>query len=243
MYQTLVRSVSSAGNYARERIAFGVHYDTEGFMRFLQIAGASVASALLLAGCSGGNGTPPTSTVHSEPAMSNSSFEDLSFQTALNTSDASESIATPVRTVSRAMPQALLAGSASEPLILATMVETGLNQTGVPCINCVSGAQTSANVGLTYPLSYVAATVPSLQYVFFFSDFNFTGKCKFSVTVTAGTTVLFNAPFSLNVTPGFQTYSATGGSRPSYTGPALLVGKIVCPHTAVTTAKSTMYFQ
>src|SRR5690349_24838579 len=43
---------------------------------------------------------------------------------------------------------------AKAPAFLINLVTDGPNQSGVPCINCVNGASTSYNVGMTGPTSY-----------------------------------------------------------------------------------------
>ncbi|MDP9110346.1 MAG: hypothetical protein M3M96_01750 [Candidatus Eremiobacteraeota bacterium] len=212
-------------------------------MNVFRVAGATVASALLFAGCGGSNATPPGPVAPlSVQSAGSASFDAASMQTAMNSGAFPATPGAYVRSASRRNSTSV-APDAKAPAILATLIETGLDQTGVPCIACVGGAQTSANVGLTQPLGYIAASVPRLQYVFFYEDFSFTGTCNFAVTVTAGTTILFNAPFSLAISPNSTVYSSTGGPRPAYTGPALLAGKITCPGIPVASVSTKLYFQ
>ena len=64
-------------------------------------------------------------------------------------------------------------------------VADGPNQGGVPCIDCVNGASSSDNVGMTGPSSYVRTNFV-WQYAISFTDISYKGKCKVTWTIAAG---------------------------------------------------------
>ena len=104
--------------------------------------------------------------------------------------------------------------NASSPATLINFVTNGPAQSGVPCINCVSGAQTHDNVGISGPSSYVP-TGQEWQYTLSFTDLSYTGKCKLDWSITSGKKTIdsFSATVNLTSAGGFVIY-AVDRSRP-----------------------------
>jgi hypothetical protein len=118
------------------------------------------------------------------------------------------------------------------PPILINFLADGPNQGGVPCINCVDGASSSDNVGMTGPSSYVRSNF-TWQYALSFTDISYKGKCKLAWAITAGKQTIDSFSASLNLTSsgGFVLY-AVARPRPKYSGAATLTGKVTCGKTA-----------
>lgn len=121
---------------------------------------------------------------------------------------------------------------ANLPAFLINFVTDGPNQGGVPCINCVKGAQTSYNIGLTGPSSYILSKL-TWQYEIAFTDISYKGSCKLAWAITAGKKTVDSFSHTLNVPSvgGFVLYAIARG-RPSYSGPATLTGKVTCGNGA-----------
>jgi hypothetical protein len=115
---------------------------------------------------------------------------------------------------------------------LINFVSDGPAQGGVPCINCVNGASSSDNIGLTGPSSYVP-TGATWQYSLSFTDISYKGKCKLAWAITSGKKVIdsFSATLNLTSSGGFVLY-ALNRARPNYSGSATLAGKITCGSTS-----------
>lgn len=120
--------------------------------------------------------------------------------------------------------------NANTPAILINFVSDGPAQGGVPCIDCVNGASTGDNVGLTGPSSYVL-TGATWQYSISFTDLHYKGKCKVAWAITTSKKTLdsFSASFNIasSAEGGFILYAMNRG-RPKYSGPATLTGKATC---------------
>jgi hypothetical protein len=116
--------------------------------------------------------------------------------------------------------------------VLINFVSDGPAQGGVPCIDCVSGASSSDNVGLTGPSSYIP-TGDTWQYSLSFTDISYKGKCKLAWAITSGKKVVdsFSVTINLPSSGGFVLY-AQNRSRPKYSGSATLTGKVTCGSTA-----------
>ncbi len=132
--------------------------------------------------------------------------------------------------------------AAGAPALMMNFVSNGPNQGGVPCINCVSGASSSDNVGLTGPSSYVLSNT-YWQYAISFTDVSYKGKCKVSWTIASGkkTVDSFSASFNLTTAGGFVLY-AMARSRPNYSGSATLTGKYTCGKNTGST-QEPLYFE
>jgi len=115
--------------------------------------------------------------------------------------------------------------------VLINFVSDGPAQGGVPCINCVNGASSSDNIGLTGPSSYIP-TGDTWQYSLSFTDISYKGKCKLAWAITSGKKVVdsFSATLNLTSSGGFVLY-ALNRARPQYSGSATLTGKITCAST------------
>jgi hypothetical protein len=115
--------------------------------------------------------------------------------------------------------------------VLINFVSDGPAQGGVPCINCVNGASSSDNIGLTGPSSYIP-TGATWQYSLSFTDISYKGKCKLAWAITSGKKVIdsFSATFNLTSSGGFVLY-ALNRARPNYSGSATLAGKVTCGKT------------
>jgi hypothetical protein len=117
---------------------------------------------------------------------------------------------------------------------LINFVSDGPAQGGVPCINCVGGASSSDNIGLTGPSSYVPSGA-TWQYTLSFTDITFKGKCKLAWAITSGKKTIdsFSATLTLTSAGGFVLY-ALDRNRPKYSGAATLTGKVTCGANAQT---------
>ena len=118
--------------------------------------------------------------------------------------------------------------NAKTPAILINFLANGPNQAGVPCIDCVNGASTQDNVGLTGPNNYVASNF-TWQYGISFTDISYKGKCRLAWAITAGKKTIdsFSAKLNLTSAGGFVLY-AVARPRPSYSGPATETGRVTC---------------
>ena len=122
----------------------------------------------------------------------------------------------------------LIRPDVNAPAFLINFVADGPNQGGVPCINCVNGASTSGNVGMTGPSSYVVSNFV-WQYEISFTDISYKGSCKLAWAITAGKKTVDSFSHTLNIPSegGFVLY-AIARNRPKYSGPATLTGKVTC---------------
>ena len=117
---------------------------------------------------------------------------------------------------------------ANAPSWLINFVANGPAQGGVPCINCVVGASSGDNIGMTGPSSYVFKN-STWQYALSFTDLTFKGKCKLAWAITSGkrTVDSFAATLNLPSAGGFVLYALNRG-RPSYSGSATVTGRVTC---------------
>lgn len=118
------------------------------------------------------------------------------------------------------------------PPILLNFIADGPNQGGVPCIDCVYGASSSDNIGMTGPSSYVLANYV-WQYEVSFTDISYKGKCKLAWAIANGNKTIdsFSATINLTSSGGFVLY-AVARPRPKYSGPATVTGKVTCGKTS-----------
>ena len=119
---------------------------------------------------------------------------------------------------------------ATAPATLMNFVADGPNEGGVPCIDCVNGASSSDNIGMTGPTSYVLSN-RYWQYALSFTDVKYKGKCRLAWAITAGkkTVDSFSTTVDLPASAegGFVLY-AISRARPKYSGSATLTGKYTC---------------
>ncbi len=182
--------------------------------------GLFLSLALALSACAGANqtgATPSAGAVQTAGTQSNANGV-LVFQK------------TPIRP------------DAAAPALIMNFVANGPNQGGVPCINCVNGASSGDNIGLTGPSSYVR-TNTFWQYEISFTDVSYKGKCKVSWTIVSGNKTIdsFSSSFNLTTAGGFVIY-AVARSRPKYSGPATLTGKYACGKNTAS-AQAPLYFE
>jgi hypothetical protein len=111
---------------------------------------------------------------------------------------------------------------------LMNFVANGPNQGGVPCIDCVNGASTGDNIGMTGPSSYVLAGT-YWQYAISYTDISYVGSCKLAWDITSGKKTIdsFSKTIHLTSAGGFVLY-AIARPRPKYSGSAILTGKVTC---------------
>ena len=178
--------------------------------------GLLLAVAAALVACSG-NGAGSTS-----PALSTGA--------AVTTGDTAAAIdSAPEVAGGREVTQKLsFRPNANSPSILINFVSDGPAQGGVPCINCVNGASSNDNIGLTGPSSYVPSGA-TWQYTLSFTDITYKGKCKLAWAITAGKKTIdsFSATLTLTSAGGYVLY-ALNRNRPKYSGAATLTGKVTC---------------
>jgi hypothetical protein len=117
---------------------------------------------------------------------------------------------------------------AKSPATLINFVSDGPAQGGVPCIDCVSGASSGDNIGLTGPSSYIPNGA-EWQYTLSFTDISYKGKCKLDWTITSGKKVIdsFSATVNLASAGGYVLYGLNR-NWPKYSGSATLTGKYTC---------------
>ncbi len=172
-------------------------------MQTHHVRGLAVALAVSLAGCSGG-ATPatPSGTQDAVVRHAGQSFE--------------------------VFRKATFVPDPGAPAILMNFLANGPAQGGVPCFDCVNGASSSDNIGLTGPQNYIPSGA-TWQYVISFTNNSYKGKCKLDWTIVAGkrTVDSFSASFDLTSSGGFIIYGVNR-ARPKYSGAATLTGKVTC---------------
>ncbi len=168
------------------------------------------------------------------------SWEDVSTQTALAALDsAPRALTAPLGGMVR-LP---IHPNAGAPAFITNFVTVGPGQTGVPCFSCVSGAQTKNNIGLTAPYNYVLSNEIA-QYTISFTDITNTGNCTLSWAIASGKTKIDAFSYLLKSPAGGSSYViAFNRNRPSYSGAAVLTGKVACTGSGSQSVTTTMYFQ
>lgn len=118
--------------------------------------------------------------------------------------------------------------NAGSPAILINFVANGPAQGGVPCISCVSGAQTNDNIGMTGPSSYVPSGA-TWQYELSYTDISYKGKCTLAWAITSGKKTIdsFSKTLKLTSDGGFVLYGIDR-DRPNFSGAATLTGRVTC---------------
>jgi hypothetical protein len=131
---------------------------------------------------------------------------------------------------------------AGSPPIIINFVSDGLDQGGVPCIDCVNGAQTGDNVGLTGPESFVPKG-DEWMYALSFTDVAYKGSCKLAWTIVGGgkTVDSFSATLNLTQAGGYVLY-AIARPRQAYHGAATLTGRATCGKSKPSLS-APLYFQ
>ena len=189
-------------------------------MRICTRRGLLLPLVVALAACSGAGGGGATTP-------STGSNQALSTQSTLAAVLDSAPEATGGREVFRKLA---IHPDAKLPAILINFVANGPNQAGVPCINCVSGASTGDNIGMTGPSSYVLSNF-TWQYELSFTDLTYSGKCKLAWAITSGNKTIDSFSATLHIPSSAQggfVLFAISRSRPNYSGPATLTGRVTC---------------
>lgn len=168
------------------------------------------------AGPSGGNAVPPAA---SDRAVS-----------PAGTIDAVLDSAPPAAGGNLLVRKLSIRPDAAAPATLMNFVADGPNEGGVPCINCVNGASSPDNVGMTGPSSYVLSN-RYWQYALSFTDIKYKGKCRLAWAITAAKKMIDSFSSTINLPPSAEggfVLLALSRARPKYSGPATLTGKYTC---------------
>jgi hypothetical protein len=194
------------------------------------------STALLVTACSTTSTGPSTSPVLS--AQTTSEVSSRTIEDALDSAPVVTGQGRMAIAPSRVRPDASKA-----PAFLISFVGAGEAQSGVPCIDCVSGAQTGDNVGLSGPGNYVPSAA-TWQYTLAYTNIKFKGKCTLAWAITNGADVVdkFSVSLKLTQTGGFVLYGLNR-VRPKYSGPAELTGRVTCGSAPAQTAQAPMLFQ
>jgi hypothetical protein len=172
-------------------------------------------------------------------ALAGPSWQDISEQTALSAIDTAP-IATSGVTV-HAFPVSVRPPTgAATPTFFANFAASGIAVGGVPCFNCVSGVPSA--LGLPDPFNYVQSNTV-MQYNVAWTNLTFSGTCTVSIVITSGKTVLDKASFKVPGISGAGGYDiGLNRNRPTYSGAALLTGKVKCG-AASSSVKANLIFQ
>jgi hypothetical protein len=193
--------------------------------RYLLLA----SMALLVTACSGtATGTPASPELSSQakalaPQENDSEIVSRTVEDALDTAPI---VAGPGREAVGRLPYHVHAAQGLAFVI--SFVGAGEAQGGVPCISCVSGAQTGDNIGLTGPGNYVPSGA-TWQYTIAYTNLTFTGKCTLAWAITHGATVVdkFSKILPIPKAGGFVLYGLNR-LRPKFSGSATLTGRVTC---------------
>ena len=130
--------------------------------------------------------------------------------------------------------------SAKAPKFLLNFVAASEPLGGVPCFSCVNGTE-AGTLGIAVPGNFVP-THSTWNYYLSFTSVSFKGKCTLAWAITSGKKVVdkFSGPATVGST-GVYFYGASR-SRPSFSGSAVLTGKLTCGGKAQTTT-APMQFQ
>jgi len=119
-------------------------------------------------------------------------------------------------------------------------VASGIAQSGVPCFGCVSGVPSA--LGLPDPFNYVPSNTV-MQYNVAWSNLTFKGTCTVFITIMSGKTVLDSASAQVPGISGAGGYDiGLNRPRPTYSGSAVLTGKVKCG-TASSSATANLMYQ
>ena len=204
---------------------------------------AIAVSVAFLTACNNNSVVTPAPVSVNAAALSTAAGSDdvaLSTRTALAALDSAPILINPGHEVIRRL--SIHPNAKSMPFLI-NFVSGGEAQGGVPCVSCVSGAQTKDNVGLTGPDSYIPAGA-TWQYTLSFTDITFKGTCKLAWAIAAGKKVIdqFAVTVKIPQAGGFALYGVNRG-RPSYSGSAVLTGKVTCGSGAPQTTQTALLFE
>jgi hypothetical protein len=170
------------------------------------------------------------------------SWEDASTQTAMQALDSAPRTTAVAGAAAYRLPVSV-SPDAAAPTVLANFAAAGPAQGGVPCFNCVSGAQTTFNIGLTGPNNYVVPAPTYWQYALGFTTLKLTvTSCKLAFAIAAGHTVVGSWSYTATGLVQYGGYIYGFNERFTYHGAAVLTAKITCG-TAKSAVKTSLYFQ
>jgi hypothetical protein len=198
--------------------------------------------ALFVTACSGGAGASSTPLAPAQPDVANAAFaaDDAALSPAIREALDSAPSVTGGRAAMRPLS---FHPDAAAPAFLMSWVGAGEAQGGVPCIDCVAGAQTGDNMGVTGAGNYVPKGA-TWQYTIAYTNLSFKGTCTLAWAITSGSKTVdkFSAPLTLDQAGGFVLYGLNR-ARPKFSGTAVLTGRVTCGKGAAQTAKANMIFQ
>jgi hypothetical protein len=200
--------------------------------------------ALLVSACSGGATGTSTPLAPSQPDTAGAAFAAAD-EAALSPTIREALDSAPIVTGGRAAFHPLsFRPNAAAPAFLMSWVAAGESQGGVPCFDCVNGAQTGDNMGLTGAGNYVPSDATSWQYALAYTNMSFKGKCTLSWAITSGkkTVDKFSVPLTLPESGGFVLYGINR-NRPKFSGTAVLTGQVKCGKAPAQSSKANMIFQ
>jgi hypothetical protein len=129
---------------------------------------------------------------------------------------------------------------AKVPKFFVNFVTGGIAVGGVPCFNCVNGAPASA-LGLPGPFNYVPSSTV-MQYNVSWTNLLWNGSCTATFTITAGTQVLDTFGATVSGVSGAGAYDlGFNRNRPTYSGPAVLMGTIKCGRRSSSTTAHLIF--
>ena len=201
-----------------------------------------ISVALLVSACSGvsGGATTPAAPAQGDAASALAGQMAESARTAVAALASAPDAGVPARALFKPVA---MHPDGSSPSWLMNFVASGPDQGGVPCFDCVKGAQTANNVGLTGLQNYVPKGA-SWQYIIAFTNIALTGKCTLAWAIASGKTVVDS--FSLKITipeaGGYELY-AQNRLRPKFSGSAVLTGEVTCGKGPSQMAQAPMVFQ
>jgi hypothetical protein len=168
------------------------------------------------------------------------SWQDASAQTAVWALATAPLVTTEPKAAMMRMPATPDTGAL--PYIIG-FVTVGPDQTGVPCFNCVNGAQTTFNIGLTAPYNYIESGEAAL-FTIALTNISNTSNCTLSWAITSGAKTIDHFSYILKA-PQKQSSYVVGfdRNRPSFTGQALLTGKLDCGGKGAQTTTATLVDQ
>ena len=168
------------------------------------------------------------------------SWDDVSRQTALNALDTAPLVQVePTIAVMRTG----MRPDVSTTYYLINFVTVGPSQSGTPCFNCVKGAGSTFNYGITGAYNYIQSSEQA-QYSISFTDLSNTANCTLSMAITNGATTIDKFSYVLKAPASMSSYIVGfNRTRPKYSGLAVLTGKIDCAAKGAQTTTAQLSFQ
>ncbi len=124
------------------------------------------------------------------------------------------------------------------PTFYANLVASGEDVAHVPCFGCVD--DTAGTFGLPVSFNYVPSG-STWQYNVAWTNLSFSGTCAVSYAVASGTTVISKNSAKVKVS-GEGGYDWAWASAPvTFSGAAVLTGKVVCDKEKSTVTAAMMF--